>query len=224
MGIQPMPQGTLEELRREGIDPRNVASCHESGPRVRGCPFWNECPFDKPQNGRFKGQGPKYVGYFLQTDEGARKEDFMVCHAFVRTMKGRQDSGAIHRMQGFKNAEIIRIVAQEGEKITTKTWVPINPEDRLNGRYKEKFEPIDVPKYPRPGENPMVTYEQMLAAQELRRQRAEVELGVDAFESARATHIAEAAKSAAPVDLELGAAPVVVNLGPTAAPDKKAKP
>ena len=175
LGIVTTPIGTLDELREQGIDPREVACCHAPAPGViRGCAIEKECPFHLKRYGGFKGTGgPKYVGYFLQTHEGNKKEDFCTCVVFVRTLLARQRAGMAARQEG-KPHEIIRVVAQEGEKIITRISVPVNELDKSpTADYKYVMAAVEVPKFPRPGQNEKISYDQKLTARELARQRAE---------------------------------------------------
>ena len=200
-GINPIAIGTPEELRREGIDTEAVGSCapaRQNG--IRGCPLWDKCPFHLKKMGSFKGSGPAYVGYFVQTHEGDVAEDFMACHAFVRTMLGRMKTARIQQEEGDSRAEIIRIVAIEprlAERTGLRTFVrkrheipvetdPVRRSSDLRGvgQYKEVFPEVKIPNWPRPGENPQETYSQILYAQEKERQRKEDDAEDDAFVAA----------------------------------------
>lgn len=178
MGIDPLPRGTLDEIVAQGLDPQLVASCHAARPGVvRGCAVEKECRFHQLRMGGFKGKsGPKYVGYFLQTHEGNKKEDFISCHAFVRTLQARMDAGSAARQKGQAH-EIVRVIAQEGEKIVQRIGVPVNPADKTVGAsYKYVTQTIEVPRMPRPGENDRLTYDQELTAREQERQQRDQDI------------------------------------------------
>lgn len=189
LGIQPLPIGTLDEIRKCGLDPRQVACCHPEAPGViRGCPVEKECRFHLIRYGSFKGSGgPKYVGYYLRTHEGHQKEDFILCHAFVRVLQARMDAGLAEAQKGHAH-EIIRVIAQEGEKIVTRVGVPVNEADRSpTAPWKYVQKAVEVPRFPRPGENERLTYDQELAARELDRRKAEEQADTASYAAARAS-------------------------------------
>lgn len=178
LGIQGNPIGTPEEIRKVGLSPKDIASCAPSGdsderiPGVRGCPMWGSCRFDLSKFGGFKKQGPHNIGYFLQTHEGKRKEDEMSCFRFVGTMQARMDSGIEQRQKGMQG-EIVQIVAQEGEMITTRVYVP---DEKKVGSYRPQIMTREVSKFPRPGEISEINYEQMLGIKLRKRQDADPDL------------------------------------------------
>lgn len=152
LGEVPTPVGTVEEIRKLNLDPKSVGTCAPLGKGTRGCAYYEECPFHRTKWGGFKDHGPRNVGYFLQTTDFKRVEGIVSCYRFVSTLLGRMKDGNRAREDG-KNGEIIRIIAQEGEKIAAKYQVRTNL-DRPND--PPKFEwfkgMIEVPKFPRPGE------------------------------------------------------------------------
>lgn len=166
LGENPLPQGTPEELRKAGLDPARIGSCAPKSPGVRGCPMWKECPFHLQKYGGFKGHGPKYVGYYLKTHENRQKQDFMTCHAFVRTMMGRMKTSVAAQLDG-KPHEIVRVIAQEGETIRTRVGVKKNPDDKTaTAEYEMRTETKPVPAHPRPGDNTQTNYDADLWAEE----------------------------------------------------------
>lgn len=190
-GIKHMPVGTLEEIQAEGLNPDLIASCHSRVEGVtRGCPVWSTCQFHLKERGGFKGKGPKNVGYYLRTtrDEGARtKEDFIPCYGFVLALQSRMNFGRAQKEEG-KEHEVIRIVAQEGEKIAVRHYVSVAADggNRTGDiRIREIPEIIEVPKFLRPRQNPGVTYEQMLRQREGRRLEIESETEDERFENMR---------------------------------------
>lgn len=184
LGITPLPIGTLDELKEAGIDPAQAGSCAPSQPSagIRGCAMWKQCPFGQARLGGFKGKsGPKYVGYFLMTHEGDKKEDFISCHAFVRVLLSRMKQMVVDRNEG-RIAETVRIIAQEGEKIFTRSGVPDNPADKsINAAYHYAVKEIEVPKMPRPLDDNRTTYDLELAARERARKQIEVDVEDEIF-------------------------------------------
>ena len=178
LGIAPLPQGTPDELRRAGLNPEQIASCAPSGPGVRGCPLEKECPFQLAKYGGFKYQGPKYVGFYQMTSEGNQREDFMLCHAFVRTMLARMREGNRAREEG-RAHETIRVIAQEGDTVRQRVAVPVNPDDHtINARYAVKTFRVQVPEWPRPGDRSQVSYDQELWQDEQRRRGEDPEFSM----------------------------------------------
>lgn len=177
LGQVMLPIGTLKEIQKAGHSPEKVASCHpESTPGVRGCPYWKSCQFDKKKFGGFKEKGPRYVGYYLQTDEGDQKEDFCACYVFTAKLRPRMIHGMNQAALNLPH-ETIRVIAQEGEEVITREGIK-DPNIPNNNRVDNPVwiwhtEEKKVPHFPRPGENPKHSYNQKVAAREDARRRAE---------------------------------------------------
>jgi hypothetical protein len=185
IGQNPIPQGTPDELRKQGVDPNMVGCCAPRSPGVRGCPVERDCIFHLAKYGGFKNEGPRYIGYYLRTHEGRQKEDTMLCHHFVRVLLSRMREGAMQRDRGIAAAERIVVIAQEPglERVhpNGKPWpttvrqrvgVPVNPNDHtINAAYKLETKVVDVPTWPRPGENDQSNYDVQLWESELERLR-----------------------------------------------------
>lgn len=181
-GVNPIPMGTPDELRKVGVDPGMVGSCAQPNPQtgVRGCPLWASCPFHLQKYGGFKGQGPKNVGYYIKTHEGRQAENFMTCHNFVRVLLARMRSGRQQAEEGKSNAEIVRIIAQEGGMVRQRGSFAVDPEDRRpNAPWAMKTVAREVPKFPRPGERKGVSYEADLWADEMKRRSVEDDFDVE---------------------------------------------
>lgn len=191
LGIVNIPIGTTEEVREAGFDIINVASCAKDKKGVvRGCPVFDACRFHHPKLGGFKGQGPKNVGYQLVTDDGGAKGDFMPCFAYTQVLQGRADHGAEQRRQG-KRGDAIRIVAQEGEHVTSRYQMPLNAKGEVINQSASDFDMLEaqgikicrtetmvpatswgyvkfrrtVPKFPRPNDREGLSYIQDLQRQ-----------------------------------------------------------
>lgn len=179
MGINPVPMGTLDELRKEGIDPATVGSCSPQHTGVSGCPYYESCIFRFTRNGGFRDHGPRNIGYFHQTHEERRVENFASCHLFMSRMRDRQQAGERDQQDG-KKGEIIEIIAQEGEVIHTQVVVNINEGTTLPARYEKQTKTIPVPHFPRPGERQVIAYDtQVNDRRRLREmQRAEMATGL----------------------------------------------
>lgn len=154
--------GTPDELRVLGHDLRNVHSCAipniDGG--VRGCPHAVECAkrmFGIDDEGGFgppsdvpgtPGQGPKYVGYYLETQEGDAKEGFVRCSAWMTAFFNRY-------VDQEKTGETLLIVAQEGEPIEVVETVAAEPRTcnkSGNVTLISDEKQILVPVHPRPAE------------------------------------------------------------------------
>lgn len=184
LGENPIPQGTLDELRKEGADPARIACCAPRAPGVRGCAVENECPFHLQKYGGFKYKGPKNVGYYLRTHEGQQKQDFTSCHAFVRTLLSRMRSGIAAAQEG-KPHEIIRIIGQEGDTIRQRYAEPVNPNDHtINARWRMVTKTVTIPAHPRPGDNPQTSYDQELWAEEKARRKHDPDFIIGPIEMA----------------------------------------
>jgi hypothetical protein len=166
------PVGTLEELKEQGLDPAKVKSCHLPGPGVAGCTFYKgECPFGLKDMGGFRGQGPRYIGYQINPDEGPRAENLCRCFDFVASLRNRMFHGEAMRRATGKGEEI-KIVAQEGEKIVTRVMVREDENDRSpNPRYKIVTATVEVPRFERPGESGDLAYSRMIAERDKARDK-----------------------------------------------------
>jgi hypothetical protein len=191
LGEHPLPAGTLDQIRQAGLNPSKVGCCASPARGVRGCPWAapteispeGECIFGQPRYGGFRGKKVSNVGIYLRTSgtDGNRQQQLqMPCHAFIRTLKSRMLDGLTQRARGL-DGEIIRIIAQEGEKIRPRIFVssnPSNPNDPLatfvmkrapdGGIYEE-----EVARLPLPGEMDMANYDHMAWSEELARQKLE---------------------------------------------------
>jgi len=166
LGEDPIPRGTPDELRAAGLDPLKIGSCAPRSPGVRGCQFESLCIFGQQRYGGFKGKGPRYVGYSLITIEGTAKRDTITCHGFIRALLNRMRAGNQAREEG-KPHESIRIVAQEGEEIEVNPFEQVDPDDKkITAAIRRNPKVIKVPRHPRPADNPQVTFEQRLWAEE----------------------------------------------------------
>lgn len=173
LGIDNIPRGTLDELRKEGLDPGLVASCHPNQPGIRGCAQWADCLGHRKEHGGYKGKGPINLAYFMQTNEGDVKEDSCTCHGFIRSgVQARMMEGIVQQMKGDPMAEVIEIVALEPgidpawpSTYTRKVWTQTNPNpaDKEGvGNFVEDIKTVDVPKHPRPGESKGATYNDLI--------------------------------------------------------------
>jgi len=172
MGLHPSPVGTPDELRRENLNIALVGSCASPSPGVRGCQYYVNCIFRFRRYGGFRDQGPKNVGYYLQTQEGRRKEDQGSCHWFMSRLYDRMRAGIRDREDG-KNGEIIQVIEQEGGVIHRQVTVNANAEIP---NAAPKWEPHvftgPVTAFPRPSERTAITYHALL---EDRRRARELE-------------------------------------------------
>jgi hypothetical protein len=161
LGINPQPIGTLDELRRENLNPALIGSCAPSSPGVRGCQSYPNCIFRFKKFGGFRDFGAKNIGYFIQTHEGNKKEDEGSCHFFMQRLYDRMRAGERDRQDG-KAGEIIEVIAQEGEIIHRQVTVNVNENPALPARYEKKTFTGPVSRFPRPGERQVVEYNTLL--------------------------------------------------------------
>lgn len=169
MGLNPNPVGTPEELRNENLDLRVIGSCAPARPGVCGCQFYENCIFRFTRFGGFRDEGPRNVGYFLQTHEGSKKEDQGSCHFFMSRLYDRMRAGQRDREDG-KNGEIIQIIALEeggdhplsGEKIHRGYTVNVNDGTNLPSKYEKKIFTGPVTPFPRPSERVALSYDSLL--------------------------------------------------------------
>lgn len=178
MGLHPLPAGTPDELRREGLNVALVGSCAPPSKGVRGCPHYEKCIFRLTKNGGFRDQGPRNIGFFHQTHEGHRRQEFMSCFTFMQVLYERMRSGIRDREDGLEG-EIIRIVAQEGGTIRQKLRVNKNEGNKaLAPEWIRKTDPIKVPAFQRPHQRDMGDYDSFLVNEERKRQLDDPDLQV----------------------------------------------
>lgn len=199
MGITQWPVGTTEEVKAAGYNTKQVASCcggdraKASGLRV--CPMWDECQFNLKSMGGFKEVGgPRYIGYrYIDPADGTATEDIMRCHTWVMTMQAKADANAaLRRRSGGKHGAVIRIIAQEGEEITSRYQLPVNAKGEVINVMPEMRDILEankikmshapgeqtvtqrffelkrtVPRHPRPGEIQGDSYAHRVAMRDL---------------------------------------------------------
>lgn len=168
------PHGTVDELRREGLDPEKVSSCAPKSPGVRGCNHWADCPFHLTRLGGFKGQGPHYVAYYLKTHEGDEKEDVSSCYLFTKTLLARMRASVAFADRGLPH-EKIRIIAQEGGKYLKTTDEAMDKNNNKTGDLRRKITRAmaEVPEFPRPGSVDHIRGKGLLSQRERERELAE---------------------------------------------------
>jgi hypothetical protein len=169
MGIQPMPIGTLDELRKEGINPAFVGSCSPPSSGVGGCKSYDSCIFRFKKNGGFRDNGPRNCGYYHRTHEGRAVENDCSCAFFMSRMYDRMRAGERDRQDG-KNGEIIQIIAIEGgmnhplsgEPIHRTMTINENEGTNLAPKWVKKTITGPVPKFPRPADRQTVSYDTLV--------------------------------------------------------------
>lgn len=75
--IKPNPAGSLEELRKLGLDPALVGSCApRDGSKVLGCPVYERCVFGR--------KGPQNYGVRFLLEDGSSNEIELPCFDAMR--------------------------------------------------------------------------------------------------------------------------------------------
>jgi hypothetical protein len=163
------PICSVERAKELGFDLAAVATCAAPNPagKVRGCPVWDSCRFDRPEYGGFKGTRPHFIGYYLRAIDGGAKRDVCACFSFINTLQPRMDDGMAMRLKGESRYETVKIVAQEGEVIELKKVVPAPPSKDGQMKWVKSVTKNAVPEFPDPTSNdPFLVYEAELIAQE----------------------------------------------------------
>lgn len=145
-----VPIGTIQEAEKEGLDPSAYATCARPNKAagILGCDWFHKCRVSA------KGQsGPRNYG--------------------VEMLKGKAQGGGFVREKANcmwiadhaddieRNGGALKVIANEGEEFEQVTGVFLNPatgkvthqKDPMGVRETRRV-PVEVPKYPRPGENP----------------------------------------------------------------------
>lgn len=185
-----LPKGTLEELKAAHLDPSLYGCCHanaadENGVAIMGCPVEKNCPFAQRRFGGFKGEGPEYIGYYHRTsraDESKQHENIMSCFGFVSTLLRKMRKGAADKEEGrdYEHIEIIAlpkhvleraraaghrdVLNRFGDTVVVTKWTSEVPKSLVNMNLVPETVEIEVPKFPRPSDNPRITYNQKLQA------------------------------------------------------------
>lgn len=139
---------SVERARELGLDLKRVGTCAPKSKGVRGCALSDSCRFHMQRYGGFKGTRPHYIGYFYRPLEGPPKVDICSCMTFVRSLQPQMDEGLALRMQG-KRHQVVRIVAQEGEKVKVRVS-PQTVDAKGNLVTKHTTKEIAVPTFPDP--------------------------------------------------------------------------
>ncbi len=155
------PIGTLEEIQKEGLDPRVVPCCHKrvvtaDGVQVLGC-WWlthKRCKL------AIRGvSGPRRFG--TEVIEGKALGGHLIrgvhdCFAIADAKENVEENGGA-----------LRIVAEEGEEIDIITTSPdgsvpdaVNP---VVGSMNPQRVRVRVKPFPRPGNNPSIAEELLKA-------------------------------------------------------------
>ena len=169
MGIHPDPIGTLDELRRESIDPAMVGSCSPPSPGVSGCKHYEQCVFRFKKNGGFRDQGPAGIGYYHRTHEGRQHENDVPCHFFMKKMYHRMRDGERDRQDG-KGGEIVEIIAIEpgrnhplsGLVIHRQMTINENDGTALVAKWVKKTITSAVARFPRPADRQTIAYDTLV--------------------------------------------------------------
>lgn len=169
MRLIPDPVGTLDELRKEGINPATVGSCSPPISGVSGCKFYDQCIFRFKKNGGFRDKGPVGVGYYHRTHEGRQHENDVPCHFFMKKMYHRMRDGERDRQDG-RNGEIVQIIAIEPGWDHPLSGVPIHRQMTVNENEGTNLPPVWKKKtitspagvFPRPSDRTAVRYDTLL--------------------------------------------------------------
>ncbi len=170
MGIHPDPVGTLDELRKENIDPAMVGSCSPPAPGVSSCKFYENCIFRFNKYGGFRDAGPAGVGYYHRTHEGRAHENDVPCFFFMKKMYHRMRDGERDRQDG-KNGEIIEIVSIEegrnhplsGQAIHRQ--MTVNSNEAIPGavpKWEKKTFTGPPGRFQRPSERQTISYDTLI--------------------------------------------------------------
>lgn len=145
-----IPVGTVEEAMAENLDPTQYATCAKPNPvtGVKGCVWFHKCRVSA------KGQsGPHNYGVEIMKGK-------VQGGGFVRT-KANCMWIADHADDYEKNGGAVKVIAHEGESFETVTSIAVNaatgkPTFQKDPQAVRKMQrvKVEVPKYPRPGENP----------------------------------------------------------------------
>lgn len=180
-----LPKGTLVELREANMDTSVFGCCHanaadENGVAIMGCMVEKSCPFAQKKYGGFKGQGPEYIGYYHRTsraDESKEHENVMSCFGFVSTLLRKMRKGQADKEEGrdYEHIEIIalpkHVIARDpslanrfGDTVVMTKWSSEVPKSLVNMALIPETVEAEVPVFPRPTDNPGITYSQKLRA------------------------------------------------------------
>ena len=146
--IPRLPVGTLAEVQAENMDPAVVPTCHKpvrNGNEVviRGCPYRDRCKLAIRDTAGPQNFGIEYIKGKVLGGKTVRavRDCFYIA----------QNKDTIEENDGS-----LRIVAEEG---ATFKVIEAGP----HTGYKDTVMDKEVPKFPRPGENPDLAMEQLKA-------------------------------------------------------------
>lgn len=145
-----IPIGSIEEAEREGLDVSVYPTCARPQPHrgIRGCDWFDKCVVAA------KGKsGPRNYGVeaILGAAQGGGFSKFNTNCMWI----------ADHETMYSKNGGALKVIAAEGEKYETGESVSVDPltnnpchQKAPNATRRKIRVEVEVPKYPRPGENP----------------------------------------------------------------------
>lgn len=90
------------------------------------------------------------IAYYFRPIKGAAKVDICSCHSFVRAMQPLMDAGLMLRQQN-KPHQVVRIVAQEGEKVKVRRS-PQTVNAKGERTTQHIVQEVAVPRFPDPTE------------------------------------------------------------------------
>lgn len=219
MGLVPTPIGTLEELRRENLNPALVGSCAPKNDAlgVRGCQYYENCIFRLTKYGGFRGNGPRNCGVFLQTHEGMKVEMERSCFFVMSRLYDRMRAGERDRQDG-KNGEIIQIVALEPSLGHPLSKEVIHKQKTVNihegkvpsqpHKFEKKTFTGPVSPFPRPGERHAVAYDTLLDDRRRAREAQDEDLQMGPIQRVQPDEVAQPVVNDAAPDPTPAAVPV----------------
>jgi hypothetical protein len=204
----PYPIGTVEELRKNPFwKPSQWYTCapHDPAVGIRGCPNWDDCPFNEGevyerQLPQIKGvAGPQNFGVqqIRQSLNGLTKivNTVLPCWSVERRARNMELAGGSLRIIGTEG-EYIDVAGSRPEDLA----VPGHPTIRTHNQQEVQ---MLVKPFPRPHENPMLTANAFAAKQAEKYRKDQAAKRTSAFMGGVTTH----ADAAPPKEKDSGSKP-----------------
>lgn len=158
----PDPIGTKQELKRARLPLVKYASCSMPGKHNRGCKHFNDpssgpCPIRALLAKRSR-PGPEYVSFTLIKSPTIWKRDIKTCFGYMDTLHHQDPKLGLVQITG---------IGGDPQVIKVRGTVPKNPQNPKDSSSNVVFDPMKIPKFPRPDESMAERIETVSLADEI---------------------------------------------------------
>lgn len=156
------PIGTKQELKRARLPLVKYASCSMPGKHNRGCKHFDDpnagpCPIRALLRKRSR-PGPEFVSFTLVKSPTVWKRDIKTCFGYMDTLHHQDPKLGLVQITG---------IGGDPQVIRVRGTVPKNPGNPKDSSSVVNFDPMKIPRFPRPSESMAERIETVNLAQEI---------------------------------------------------------